>query len=319
MAVQIQATFDPVGKRLWRSSGRRAAALALVLSGCTLMADADREQCATDTDCAVRGGDFSSSQCIEGYCELVASSCGLGEGCSSELQGDEAELSAEAWACVDSAEPDAELPRTLSVTVPLITVFGQPMPDVPTRLCRRLDPACTQPEAEIVSDAQGLLRLQLPGDFQGYLEIEAEGFYSQLYFLPSRLEPDTTLRNASMSPVGVIEGLGAGVGAAPDPERGHIVVTAETCSGPAEGVTLSAVRADSRAIVFYVVDGVPSGDLTATTEMGSGGYLNFPPGIASLVLSDDATSERLATLALIVRANFITTVAFGPEDLASGS
>jgi hypothetical protein len=283
----------------------RSVALCVLwlLSGCTAIADADREQCATDTDCETRGAGFSGSQCLDGYCQVASAACPADQTCGDR------------WACLYDDDAPANTPS--SVIVPVRTVFGDPMPGVKARLCRSLDPECDQPEGEVSGDANGQLKVDLRDGFRGYLEITPEGFFPMLYFFPPNPATGSTLAGASLSPTQVIQGLGSAVGAMPNAERGHILLASRDCSGPAAGVSISAVRADNQAIEFYVLDSVPSADLTETTDSGSGGYLNFPPGTASLVLSDANTNEQLATVALIVRPNHISSVAFGPSDLSA--
>ncbi len=292
--------------------------LLAVCSACSVLIDAEPQQCEVDDDCTVRGGDFSSSECVDGYCSMVEEDIRPAVGsCSKDPDCDVSEACVEKkcesrWQCIDDAPASAaDGPIQASL---LVSNFGEPMPNVPARACRSADPNCSSPVAEVTSDATGRLNLSLPDGFTGYLEVVVEPFFPVLYYFPSPLLSDTPLPALSLTPREVIQGLGLAVGAQPDPERGHILMSVTGCEGPAPGVNLSAPKADDETIPYYVLDGIPSADLDATTAAGSGGFLNFPPGNAVVKLASGKAGE-LVSLSLTVRQGFITSVSFNPASV----
>lgn len=301
--------------------GRYSLALGLLAlcSACNLLIDAEPQQCEVTEDCTARGAEFSASECLEGFCTEVEQEVRPASGsCSKDSECDASETCSakkcvSRWACVE-AEPESESTGDIAVSVVVASSFGEPVPQVRGKVCRALDPTCSTPIAEVESDANGLFHLQLPQGFTGYIEVVHEPFFPILYYFPTPLDAQTPLENLSLTPIQVIQGLAAAVGAEPDPERGHIILAVTSCLGAAPGVHLTAPKADGAAIPYYVLNGIPSPDLKATVEEGSGGYLNFPPGNAVLVLSS-GKEEELASLSLTVRAGFITSVAYNPARL----
>ena len=97
-------------------------------------------------------------------------------------------------------------------------------------------------------------------------------------------------------------------------------MTTQSCLGEAPNIVLVAPRADAQTIPYYVLDGVPAADLTATTEAGSGGFLNFPPGNATVSI-ETKSGDRLTTLSFVVRKGTISTVRFQPvsDEVSTGS
>src|SRR5690606_15935730 len=92
----------------WRGSLTSASLLLLsALAGaCSIAVDADRPQCAADTDCQRRGGIFADSICEEGLCREAQdqdddAACREGDDC------DTGSVTGERDACVGSRCPDA--------------------------------------------------------------------------------------------------------------------------------------------------------------------------------------------------------------------
>jgi hypothetical protein len=165
----------------------------------------------------------------------------------------------------------------------------------------------------LMSDSESTLHVQLvPGTVGYYVDISDPNYFPQLYFLPSPLTQSATLPNLVLSPPEVLAGLGMAVGAGLDPERGQVLVSPTSCEGSAPGIQLTATRSDNATIPFYILDGVPTADLQATTDSGGGGFLNFPPGNAAIQLTSVATDRKLRTVSIIVRPGAMSNVFFNP-------
>lgn len=291
--------------------------------GCSIVLDAEPAQCVTHDDCSARGQQFTDTECVDGFCERVAPESSPDdeedETCekTSECAADEVcvDLTCiDRWECVSNPGEASSTSLSIKVNVPVSSIFGDPLPGTPAKLCRSVDPNCGTPAGMITSNEQSVYSIDLDETFTGYLEVSVEPFFPILYYLPTRLRDGMTLPNLTLSPTAVIAGLGMAVGAELNPERGHILIAAKTCLGDsADAVSFVAPRADANCIPYYVLDGVPSADLTETTANGSGGFLNFPPGNATVVLSTESQSE-LHTVSLTIRPNFITSVNFNPAE-----
>lgn len=279
---------------------------AVCMQSCSFTLDFDAKQCTVDRDCRARGDAFDNAECIDGFCEegpecREDNECPAGP-CDKGSCVDR-------WACLkDRPSPATD---TLTRIVPVTTVFGDPLPFVPVLLCNIVDTECTNPTASLMADEAGLLTLELEPDFVGYLDIKVDDFFPQMNFLPKLLAQETTLPAITLSPVPVIAGLAQAVGAAPDPERGHIVMSSASCLGEAPDVVLDAPRADEQSIPYYVLDGSPQSNLDATTKDGSGGYLNFRTGNATVTI-ETSHGQELATLSVIVRSSTISFIHFQP-------
>lgn len=294
----------------------------LACSACTVLIDAEPLQCQVDADCTLRGGDFKHSECDEGFCSPVEQEVEQevlpqqpDDSCTKDTDCDPSEACVEKeclsrWACV-SEEPSVASTEAIEVSVLVASSLGDPMPGVLSKACRSIDPSCGQPVVEATSDAAGMLHLSLPAGFTGYLEVVYEPFFPVLYYFPAPLLNGAKLPVLNLTPAELITGLGLAVGAAPDPARGHVLLSLKSCVGTAPGVHLSAPKADASTITYYVQGGIPSADRDATTEDGSGGFLNFPPGNAAIELSTGSI-DALGSLSLTVRPGYITAVSFDP-------
>jgi hypothetical protein len=162
------------------------------------------------------------------------------------------------------------------------------------------------------------LNFEVDTAFGGYLETNAEGFFPQLNFIPQQLRDGMILTPITLTPREIIAGLAGVVGAQPDPERGHIVLSVASCVGNAAGVRISAPRSDDKSILYYVNDGFPTADLEATTKDGSGGFLNFRTGNATVNLTTTGNLE-LSQMSLTVRSDTLSVVHFQPLELYESS
>jgi hypothetical protein len=322
------------------------------ISGCSLTIDANRVQCSVTADCRARGSQFGDSRCEDNFCVPITSSLeeessderGSDESRSTSTAPDtsesEQEASQDAGApsqevaspatcertsdcaaedvcfeevCVDPFECPLEASSdAVTVTTRVSDVFGTPLPGVATRLCRNIDPGCQNPVAVLVADEEGVLTFELPAAFTGYLEFTVDQFFPQLQVLPPNPPDGTELSGVSLSPVQFVARLGLAVGAQADPERGHLFLTFLGCYGRAAGIQLSSNRSDDQSILFYVLDGVPSPDLTETTVAGSCGFLNFPAGNSAVTLTNARSQRELTKLTFVVRPSFLTVAMLRP-------
>lgn len=296
------------------------AAMWLGCSACSVLIDSEPQQCKIDDDCTERGGAFARTECVDGYCTAVERtelpSQPEQPTCKDDGDCDASEACIEKkcqsrWACIEKASTQTDK-KAIEVSLPVATSFGDPMPGVVGKVCRSIDPSCSSPVAEVTSDETGVFHITVPGDFTGYMDVVVEPFFPMLYYFPTPLTSGASLPPLNLTPAELVYGLGAAVGAVPDPERGHVLLSVISCLGTAPGVHLKAPKADKNTIPYYVQDGIPSADREVTTNEGSGGFLNFPPGNAVVDLSAGSIS-KLGSLSLTVRAGYLTNLAFGPK------
>jgi hypothetical protein len=327
-AVAIQAAA--IQAAAIQAAAIQAVAVSAVVwgSACSVLIDSEPQQCSVDEDCVERGRAFEQTECVDNYCTVIEPEVEvlpqqpLPVTCKEDADCDAAEACIEKacvgrWTCIDEA-PTTTKHEPIEVSILVATSFGEPMPGVLGKACRSIDPSCGSPVLEATSDETGVLHLALPPDFTGYMEVVAEPFFPVLYYFPAPLTSGMSLPALNLTPAELIQGLGLAVGAAPDPERGHVLIALQSCLGTAPSVHLSAPKADDKTIAYYVQDGIPSADRDVTTAEGSGGFLNFPPGNAVVDLSSGSLDE-VGSLSLTVRPGYITNLAFGPSGANWGT
>lgn len=282
------------------------------LMGCSFIYDFDQVQCKSTEDCTARGDGFESSQCVEQFCQDSCAdddACPVDFACSSKS-------CVSRWECLSNDEVSSS--SRLNIMAMILSIQGTPMSDLEVKLCSNFDPQCESPSQRLRTDANGGLSFEIDPDFGGYLETNAEGFFSQLNFIPKQLRDGMILTPITLTPREIIAGLAGVVGAEPDPERGHIVLSVASCVGNAAGVRISAPRSDENSILYYVNDGFPTADLESTTKDGSGGFLNFRTGNATVTLTTTGNLE-LSQMSLTVRSDTLSVVHFQPVDLYENS
>lgn len=303
-----------------------ASVVMVLFSACSVLIDSEPQQCEQLEDCTERGSAFEQTECVDGYCTVIEREvfpqAPEQATCKEDADCDGSEACIEKkcesrWACVDGS-PAASDDGALAISILVATSFGDPMPGVVGKACRSIDPSCSSPVLEAISDETGVFHLSLPADFTGYMEVVVEPFFPVLYYFPAPLRSGMSLPALNLTPAELIQGLGLAVGAAPNPERGHVLLSLQSCLGTAPGVHLSAPKADRDTIAYYVQGGIPSADRDVTTDEGSGGFLNFPPGNAVVELSAGSL-DKLGSLSLTVRPGYITNVTFGPSGANWGT
>lgn len=275
--------------------------------GCSLAIDANRDQCQATADCVARGPKFATAQCVDTFCVVpdktkpVIASCQSSSECKGLEECSDGRC-ANPYSC--PVPPQAAVP--IHVNVKVSNAFQAILPDMLVRVCRNIDPACDTPVSEQVTDANGSAPVTLPASFSGYLELVHPPYMPQLQVLPRNLQEGSEL-SVVVSPSDVISGLAQFLGAELDPNRGHIYLNMLDCNGRASGVRVSSTAVASDTVTYYVLDGLPSGGLTATSSKdGAAGFLNYPTGNTAISVASERTGQEIGKISLVVRAGFIT-------------
>lgn len=290
-------------------------AFGIGITSCSLVLDFEETQCTSDSECTSRGSEFANTECIAGYCAETPectknSECTDGECVEGKCSG--------RWDCLEEEIPDATQ-KTVELEVTVSVLFGGPLANGPVTLCLTADPDCAQPVQTLTTDEDGLLKFEIDPTMRVYLEFkDLPDIFPQMAFLPADLQKDTVLGDITLEPVIAIQGLASAVGAAADPERGHLLFQVKSCLGAAPNVTFSSTKADDETVTFFVNESVPASDLDSTGDEGSGGFLNFPPGNANISIETDE-GTKIETLGVIVRPGTITTVDYSPPSLLAGA
>lgn len=253
---------------------------------------ASMPECSVDADCKTRGTEFDGGRCVTGECRPNPR-----------------------WRCEKPAEPASAELRPLQLLV-RDSLSLDPIPKLAVVACPKLDLKCTMPIASATTDDAGQLKIELPGNFAGYLQqTESSKYAPAMYFLPPVFPADGVLQPFPLLTAGaIIDALAFALGTAQDPSRGNLMLISEDCLGMAlPGVTFSSPQSDAKTVQFYVRDTLPSTAAKDTAEIGNGGYLNFPVGPAVINLDMQASKLHLATASVVVRAGFISVAYIRPQ------
>ncbi len=258
----------------------------LMTSQCTLMVDAQREQCASTADCRQRGGDFSGSVCQNSAC-----------------------VPDPAWSCRElAASSTVTSGATFVVRVPVVSVITKAgMAGISARLYPKIDVDLAQPIGDaVVSDANGILEFHVASGFDGFMTLEHSAIGPSLYFFNPPVERDLTVAAVRLASVEMVGALLKQVGRSFDPTRGVVVLTAEDCNAqPAEGISYSSSAADSATQAFYSVEGLPTTTTAATDSSGYGGLIGMLPGTTA-ISGSHALQGSIGRISLIVKAGTVT-------------
>jgi hypothetical protein len=188
-----------------------------------------------------------------------------------------------------------------------------PLAGVDLRVCRFLDPACDHPFAQATTDDAGTAMLQVTAatppvtgpDQNSYVQATRTGYLTTLFFWQT---PVSVERFEPISILGLFT-LGeaqAATGAVTyDPTRGIIYFFVLDCSraypnAPDVQVTLTVADGGSDPAVRRFYGQTLDFTATKTDDMGTGGFVNVPPGVAQLTATplalDGGASSRATVL-----------------------
>lgn len=318
--------------------------------GCSLVVDADRPQCSTDADCWARG--FGGAVCVESLCQNVPedvsvaprdeSSAPRDESAVPREPGDAVAMAPDAsnsspaesapiedsapdagadpeWGCLRNFQPPSVADGAL-VSYRLRFERGRqanvPPEGLTVRLCNSDDATCAEPGVDIPEpDAAGLLTLELPPSFRGYLEVDATDHMPSLAFLPPRVVSPPEPQIIRLIERFDFEPLLATTGIPYDPARGFAFALTNSClDRRAAGVVLSSLDTDEQTAAFYYRDGQPDPQALQTDARGAGGWSLLPAGTIVAEARRSDTLEFIGTVAFESRPGFISYVPIGPTS-----
>jgi hypothetical protein len=217
------------------------------------------------------------------------------------------------WSCVGHAVWPLAATSPIAFQIAVSDGSGNPFSGVTVRACLGGDADCVMPIQTVTSDSQGLATLTTSAPFQGYVELTASGYMTQLEyvypFLAEATDPGVTVP-IGLSTTAYIAELGSATGVPLDPLLGIVAASPKDCTNnPAPGVAFSGSPLGPRAQPFYYVSGTPTTHATATSLPTSvGGFSNVAPGLITLIAS--ANGAAFATVAVEVRPNALTIIPY---------
>ena len=316
-------------------------ALALVLAtGCSLLLDADDQQCSSAADCEKRG--FSNATCEDNVCVMnaassetqgsssgTATSTGAGAETSSSGTDETAGSSTTTgigdgpWDCVGNVvwdEEDEGIPARVGLHF-TDSQFAD-LEGATLNACRPLDLECTEPYSTTMSDENGVAFADVYYGFDGYFRAPPpddipDAYPFIVYAYPPPFSEETESRGGDIlfinpATLGALAGV-TGVDVVPD--TGFVFFTVFDCNDQlAADVTVSVSPVGSETVVAYLDGAFPNPDLGETTEVGQGAVLNVPPGLVE-VTATSLERGRFFQASVLVEPNTVTGVALVPSPM----
>lgn len=318
---------------------RNLTLLALAVSmasACSLLVEADGQQCKTDEDCVARG--FEGAVCSSDVCVMQdpgstgveptgSSSGGSTSDASTTEASDESSTSAGIgdgpWDCVGHVQwPEEQEDVPARVGLHFTNASFEPYEGATLNACRPLDLECTEPYSTTVSGPNGDAFADVFFGFDGYFrspppEADPDLMPFIIYALPPPFEVETEVRTGDVLRIDptTIGGLAALSGVDIVPDTGFIFFTALDCNlERASDVTVSISPVTSDTVVAYLDGGFPNPDLMATVEVGQGAVLNVQPGLIE-VTGTSLERGRFFQTTVLVEANTVTGIPVVPMPL----
>jgi hypothetical protein len=295
----------------------RAAAFLLPagLLACSLVVQAEREQCTKDADCLAHA---PNAICVAHVCQPAVAPVEAGAPDAATTDPDA--TTTDPWGClghVVTQNEDHTAPVDFQFT--FLDIAGNPLPDVSAKLCRFLDFGCQTPiGGPYVSDGQGTVTLPLYIGFRGYLDIAPTEAHPDLlpsiFYLPildARFAATPHI-SATLGSTVQLNYITQQAGKPANPALGHIVYIACDCQpAVAADVTAQADPVVAETYPFYFdTNGVPSATQGKTAAMGTGGFINLTPGVVTL--SYDHDGQRIGSQNVIIRQGSMSYVVAAP-------
>lgn len=290
---------------------------ALVVTACSLIASVDEEQCATDGDCAARGG--SNAVCSNKVCVLTSSTT-PGEAGTSEgggVEGGRASLD-----CIGNNPVPKPASGVTKVDLLFKDVFtGGPISAVRLLVCTSLtDPSCTSPAKTIRAEADGHVRFDLDTStkaFDGYFDVQPirpDGTLGDLTgadtsaYIPSRFYYTSAPIAQDYSDYWELLTFDASsvfaalFGKEYDKTQGSAFLISEDCNSVDRGGFSFVVDSTSpETHGFYLQNQTPSTTATQTDEAATGGFINIPTGSRTFTMVEATTKRSVGSLTTYVR------------------
>lgn len=326
----------------------------LATAACSLVLKAEGNQCDTDADCTARGASFAATRCVEEVCVddpgAPGENGGAGGGSGGSAGGSGSGTSDDPrWACLGKVMPPAPRTEPVEVTFLVTNDSSLPIPHVEARVCTNLDINCLNPfESGLKTDADGIIRFQVPANFVGYVELAdaryktdgggsagasgGAGSGGAGGNPPQKLVPLLVVVDAvngnipdvsdplTMVSYGLVEALASIFSEKFDETRATTLIAMFDCEGKrAADVTLEVdpAAAFPETTTFYTIGpppGVPDPTVAFTDVNGTGGVLNMKPKVNAVVTSRRFDGgQRIGSATFPTRAGWISTVRIVPS------
>jgi hypothetical protein len=304
---------------------------ASTLTGCSWLVDAGADQCSRDRDCGEIGlsGICEQGVCVRGPASgqsnggistpgdggvagdpgscLGSMRCNDGDTCFKEQCVPERDV--ERFVCEERAPPVVPTVH-FEMNVREFVSNMAPM-GLRVSACEVNDVSCANAVATWEDTAgTGTIVLDLPYEFDGYLEVQSDDVLSALWYFTQPLRQERMNKDLRIPSPSTVELLAAVSGLAVDASKGLVILEAFDCSGMAvPGIHFEESK--QRAIPFFIIDDLPNTESTVTVRddtanQALGGFLNATPGFTIFTARIGVEGTTLGVFNAHVRANTVT-------------
>jgi hypothetical protein len=191
------------------------------------------------------------------------------------------------WSCLDSPKERADTTLVKYVGPVRQVLTDEPVLNVDARLCRSdSSDGCSQLATPPIHASDGIVHFEVPGTFNGYIELESPGMMPAVIELWRPVGLMRLLPELKMIQPEMLSFFASKQGATIDFTLGHALFWVEDCKGQrASGVRVHALESkdDSGPKLlpntrgYYAVGGrVATLGVDQTDDSGSGGIVNLP-------------------------------------------
>jgi hypothetical protein len=213
------------------------------------------------------------------------------------------------WSCLNDPVPTApsgnlELALTFTDVSNASTSGseGTPVPGADVHACNKLDLSCASPFGDVTTDDAGVADLMVPGGFDGYFEMRAQGYTNAILQRTPILASES--ENQGVAEISLLAEAAPLANLTQNPSLSIALVTAEDCNANvAAGITFEVGSPGLNETVVYLLNNLPSQSATETDSVsGTALIFNVPSGALTVSASFAATKIPIRTVTTIARA-----------------
>jgi hypothetical protein len=227
------------------------------------------------------------------------------------MEGSCASVSSAFMCKAEASSGDA--PATVSYSFRVVEYLSPKVPSgIDVRACMRIDVECINPIATFHdNDGTGLVRLDLPTGFKGYLDVSSNLMHTRSY-VSVPLLTDTMDRDLQLASTETVKALAVVAGQPLDPNKGVVLIEAFDCTNkPAGGIHFA--ENTSQSLPFYFVSQLPSPDAKETVydeslNVSNGGFLNLPQGYVTFTAHFGDGGPKLGEFNAFISPNTVTYI-----------
>lgn len=289
---------------------------------CTLISNADLEQCETNADCAARGPEFANAVCVASRCSAPAPVEDSGSDAAGEDTGPPPKTGP--WRCVGEPKPSPGTGTVNAVNHFWDLVSQAPYKQLELELCGAADVNCANPIAATTTNDNGDATFTFAANLDAFIsatKAPAEApdllpaiFYSPYIPVPSGMPAPTRgmIRQRDLNFLATVGGIPI-----KDTEGYVLAVTTDCDNVAAAGVRVDVQAGSTVQGTRYLRNSLPTTSESGTIDFGIALVFDVKPGFVTITATRTATDSEpealLTTRSVLVKAGVVTTLILSPS------